>query len=144
MDKGPVFLEVTWTSVSPTTLSGAVSAIDDDHQGAGGLYISLLRGHEQMGAASLHLYENISDNEDRRVVPLSDRLTAFKGREVGINGKDCGVLQKLRITVEPGIQDETILASHVGVNKVDDLFIAAGGMSWADLIGEGQQDGKGE
>ena len=106
--------------------------------------VALHRWHELWGAAVLQLSVDFGASDDRRVVPLPDVLVPMLDNPVGVNGKDCGVLHKVRIAIRPGVQDAEVLQSHVDVVKADDLFIAADGLSWADLIGEGAQDGPSE
>ena len=131
----PILLKVDWRVTMPSTLKGNADGYD--------FQVVLHRSQETKGAAMLQLLPAIPDTNQDRVFLLPDAMVKMADRQVGINGKECGRLKKVRIAVEPGVQDSWALQSHVDMVKADDIFIAADGLSWADLVGEGEQDGEG-
>ena len=122
-------LAVAWTGTSPLSLRGNAGGYDFD--------VELHRWGELHGAAVMQLKMPPGESDERRVVPLPDSMADLIGCIGGVNGKECGALRDVRVSVNPGVQDMHVLQAHVGVDKVDDLFTAAGRISWADLIGEG-------
>ena len=132
-----------WQTVDALKLVGVARA--DGYPADEGVFtVAVHRWGALRGAAVLQLSVEDWGEPFAVLFPLPPVLAEMEGKTAGVNGKDCGTLEKVRIAIRPGEQDAEALQSHIGVADSDDLFLAAGGLSWADLIGEGEQDGAGE
>ena len=132
-----------WQTVNALKLVGVARA--EGYPADEGLFTVVVhRWGALRGAGVLQLSVESRPDQEDRVVPLPPVLADMEGKIAGVNGKDCGTLAKVRIAIRPGKLDAEVLHSHIDVPDTDDLFMDAGSIAWADLIGEGEQDGAGE